>query len=246
MTVAQFQKLSKIYELDLPEEDKARMYVKSLANLTDGQINTMHVKKFNKICAKVQRAFEVKGYDLQNGKPRKYFMIGGKVYRFNYDLKRPPNNAARYMEVATYSNDIIGNLHLILASMVTPIKWFRAVVPKAWQHEHIANDMKKLDFAVAYHAAVFFLESFQEINEVFASLFNVGNHSEDDEGEGKPDPTGFTSNFGWIYNAKMVSEFEGISVDDATDLPVLQFLNDLNYIKTKRAFDEYQYRQSTS
>jgi hypothetical protein len=44
----------------------------------------------------------------------------------------------------------------------------------------------------------------------------------------------------------MVSEFEAISVNEAMDLPVLQFLNDLNYIKTKRAFDEYQYKQSTS
>jgi hypothetical protein len=246
MTVEQFQRLTRIYELDLPEEDKARMYVKSLANLTDGEINKMHVSKFNKIGAKVQKAFEVKGYDLQNGKPRKYFMVNGRFYRFNYDLKKPPNNAARYMEVATYATDIIGNLHLILASMVTPIKWFRSVKPKAWQHEHIANEMKKLDFAVAYHAAVFFLESFQEINEAFASLFNVQNNSEDEDGEGSKDPTGFTQKFGWIYNAKMVSEFEFISVDAVMDLPVLQFLNDLNYIKTKRAFDEYQYRQSTS
>jgi len=246
MTVEQFQKLTKIFELDLPEEDKARMYVKSLANLTDEQINSMHVEKFNKICAKVQKAFQVKGYDLQNGKPRKYFMIGRKMYRFNYDLKRPPNNAGRYIEVATYSNNIIGNLHLILASMVTPIKYFRAVKPKAWQHEHIANDMKKMDFAVAYHAAVFFLESFQEINEVFASLFNGGNDIDNEGEDSIKDPTGFTLNFGWIYNAKVVSEFEAISVDDAMDLPVLQFLNDLNYIKTKRAFDEHQYRKSTS
>ena len=44
----------------------------------------------------------------------------------------------------------------------------------------------------------------------------------------------------------MVAEFEAISIDQAMNLPVLQFLNDLNYIKTKRAFDEHQYRKSTS
>ena len=156
MTVEQFQKISKVHELDLPEEDKATLYVKAMTGLTEGEIDRMQVKKFNKLCTKVKTAFEVKAYDFENGKPRKYFRINGTMYRFNYDLKRPPNNAGRYIEVATYSEDIIGNLHLIMATMATPIKWFKAVKAEAWQHEHIANDMKQLDFAVAYHAAVFF------------------------------------------------------------------------------------------
>lgn len=44
----------------------------------------------------------------------------------------------------------------------------------------------------------------------------------------------------------MVSEFEAISLDAVWNLPVLQFLNDLVYIKKKREFDEYQYKQSAS
>jgi hypothetical protein len=162
MTVEQFQKLSKVQELDLPEEEKATLYVKAMTGLSEGEINRMQVKKFNKLCAKVQAAFAAKNYDLENGKPRKFKMVNGTMYRFNYDLKRPPNNAGRYIEVATYASDIIGNLHLIMATMATPYKWLKPTKPESWQHEQIANDMKQLDFAVAYHAAVFFCGVFNK------------------------------------------------------------------------------------
>jgi len=46
-----------------------------------------------------------------------------------------------------------------------------------------------------------------------------------------------------MYNAKMVSEFEAISLNDVWDLPVVQFLNDLNYLKQKRLVDEEQQKQ---
>ena len=54
----------------------------------------------------------------------------------------------------------------------------------------------------------------------------------------------FTENFGWIYSAKQVAEMEGIPLDAVYDLSVIQFLNDLAYLKQKRLVDEYQYQQS--
>jgi hypothetical protein len=38
----------------------------------------------------------------------------------------------------------------------------------------------------------------------------------------------------------MVSEFEGISINEAWDLGVFQFLNDLSYLKMKREIDNEQ------
>lgn len=43
-----------------------------------------------------------------------------------------------------------------------------------------------------------------------------------------------------MYNAKMVSEFEAIPLNDVWNLPVVQFLNDLNYLKQKRLVDDEQ------
>lgn len=70
-----------------------------------------------------------------------------------------------------------------------------------------------------------------------------------EEGEQKKSATieeNFASNWGWIYNAKEVADFESISLDKVYDLPVIQFLNDLSYLKSKKQLDEYQYKQSTS
>jgi hypothetical protein len=70
-----------------------------------------------------------------------------------------------------------------------------------------------------------------------------------EEGEQKKSSTieeDFSSRFGWIYNAKQVSEFEMITLDAVYDLPVVQFLNDLAYLKSKKQLDEYQYKQGTT
>ena len=56
----------------------------------------------------------------------------------------------------------------------------------------------------------------------------------------------FASNWGWVFNAKQVSEFEGIPLDEVYNLSVIQFLNDLSYLKSKKQLDEHQYQQSTS
>jgi hypothetical protein len=70
-----------------------------------------------------------------------------------------------------------------------------------------------------------------------------------EEGEQKKNATieeNFASNWGWIYNAKEVADFEAISLDKVYDLSVIQFLNDLSYLKSKKQLDEHQYKQSTS
>ena len=56
----------------------------------------------------------------------------------------------------------------------------------------------------------------------------------------------FTNDWGWVFSAKEVSIFEGIPLDKVYELPVVQFLNDLSYLKSKKQLDEYQYKQSTA
>ena len=53
----------------------------------------------------------------------------------------------------------------------------------------------------------------------------------------------FSKAFGWIYQCKMVSELENISMNEAWELSVYQFLNDLNYIKHKRELEAEQERK---
>ena len=78
-------------------------------------------------------------------------------------------------------------------------------------------------------------------------MFGIGDEPE--ESEQKKSATieeNFASNWGWIFNVKEVSVFEGIPLDKVYELPVIQFLNDLSYLKSKKQLDEHQYKQSTS
>jgi hypothetical protein len=93
----------------------------------------------------------------------------------------------------------------------------------------------------------FFLFIINQFNGRYHGLFDSTDEFE--EGQQKKSATieeSFASNWGWIYNAKQVSEFEAIGLDAVYDLPVVQFLNDLSYLKSKRQLDEHQYKQSAS
>ncbi len=87
----------------------------------------------------------------------------------------------------------------------------------------------------------FFLRSFQGINSEFKSLFGKSD-GEEAGTEGSVD--WFQKEFGWIYNAKMVSEFENISLNEVWDLKPMQFLNDLTYIKMKNDWDAEHIRKA--
>jgi hypothetical protein len=58
-----------------------------------------------------------------------------------------------------------------------------------------------------------------------------GRKGGDDEGAEERDESTFGSRWGWVYNTKQIADFENISMDEAYQLPVMQCLNDLSYLK---------------
>lgn len=89
----------------------------------------------------------------------------------------------------------------------------------------------------------FFLQNFQRINDQFEYIFQ---NDFGESGNASAISQQFSQHFGWIYNAKLVSEFENIKLDDVYSLPVLQFLNDLQYLKMKRKVDEDEQKRITN
>lgn len=51
--------------------------------------------------------------------------------------------------------------------------------------------------------------------------------------------------FGWIYNATMVAEHERLTLDETYQLPTIQFLNDLAYLKAKSEHDSYLMKKAS-
>jgi hypothetical protein len=50
--------------------------------------------------------------------------------------------------------------------------------------------------------------------------------------------------YGWIYQATIIADHERIKLVEVYDLPVIQALNDLSYLKSKNAFDREQMKQA--
>jgi hypothetical protein len=82
------------------------------------------------------------------------------------------------------------------------------------------------------------LQTLGQFNGTYSGLFGVADdESRDDEGHRPGIVEQFHKRYGWIYSTGQVAEFERITMDDTWELPVVQVLNDLAYLKSKVAFD---------
>ncbi len=50
----------------------------------------------------------------------------------------------------------------------------------------------------------------------------------------------FAKHFGWFFSTTQVAELERITLEQAWDLPVIQYLNDLAYLKMKSKLEAAQ------
>jgi hypothetical protein len=163
ISIQKFQELYKISQYNVNEIERASLLVQCLTGKSEAEINKMNIKKFNKLCNAINKEFEVLTKKMDAEKPKQIVKANGKYYWLNYDMAKKPNNAGKYVEVATFSEDLIGNLHKIMATMATPMKLsFKGLVITERDHADIANDMLQLDFKVAYHASVFFWAVFSK------------------------------------------------------------------------------------
>lgn len=159
MTILQLQQLYFIANSSDDAIDKSIKMVGAITGLTPDKVEKMKMKRFNKLCAKINAQFESIGKKVHSGKPVRVIRIGTRLYQMNYEVSKKPFNAGKYVEGLTFGKDVITNLHKIMATLATPIRFsFRKMkfVPYERTHEEIATDMERANFDAAYHAAVFF------------------------------------------------------------------------------------------
>ena len=162
LTIDKFQRLQAIATIESDEIEKASRLVQVLLDKSEEFIDAMPVKKFAKLCDKLKLAIDLTIDAATMSKPKSIIVANGKVYHLNFDIK-PPFNTGRYIEVLTFSkSDPIMNMHNILASICTPMRWswrkfnYVKMDYDALKHEEYAEDMKLADFKHGYYAMVFF------------------------------------------------------------------------------------------
>lgn len=85
------------------------------------------------------------------------------------------------------------------------------------------------------------MQSIRELDKLFPILFGAGVERSDDQGPGNNIEEVFQRHYGWTYSAVLVAEHERITLDQAYELPVLQFINDLAYLKMKGKMEKAQF-----
>lgn len=164
LTIDKFQKLQSIATLETDEILRASKLVQVLLDKTEDYVESLPPRNFGMLCAKLQKAFDLKIDQATMSIPSSLIQANGKAYHLNFDVKMP-FNTGRYIEVLTFSkDDPIMNMHNILASICTPMSWswrklnFVKLDYDALKHEEYANDMKQADFKHGYFAMVFFYQ----------------------------------------------------------------------------------------
>lgn len=160
VTIQTFQQLNNIAQSDLEEVDKAIEFVRIFSGKTNAEIEKMKVNKFNRLCKKVLDIFEKSMQNVNNSKPSNWMWVNGKLFYINYNIAEISAN--KYVETAIFSQNLIENLHKVMASMVNETKWtIKGIKIKPYdpsKHERVSNIMLNADFKHCYNVAVFFYQ----------------------------------------------------------------------------------------
>ena len=163
LTIETFQKLNYVAQSNLDDIDKSIEFVRIFTNKPAEDIEKMNVAKFNKLCNKVMKLFEQAMTRIENDKPSNWFWVKGKLFYINYDIATISAN--KYVETAIFGQNVIDNLHKIMATMVyeTKLTWKGIKIKPydATKHAKISEMMLKADFNRCYHLAVFFYQLFK-------------------------------------------------------------------------------------
>ena len=152
ITVQQFQDIYKLSEnKDLQEMDRLEKIISVLFDKTERQIDEMSVKEFTALAK--QCAFLMQTDNIP-GKRVKYIRSGKTKYGIEYNPAKLKHR--QYVEILHFGDKPIENMHLIMASLVQPVKFGFWKNNTAMMHEKIAADMLNAPVVHVYHAAVFF------------------------------------------------------------------------------------------
>lgn len=160
VTISKFQELYRISLMELTDIEKSSLFVQALTGYSADKVDKMDIRSFEKLCKKVDKTSNILTDKIKTGKPKKWVWANGRLYFLSYDITKM--DAGKYIEIATFSQDVIGNLHKIIATMSTPCKLgLKGIVKVDRDHDEIANDMLELEFEIAYQMSVFFCTLFR-------------------------------------------------------------------------------------
>ena len=217
ITVEMYQYINEINDSDIDQLDKVLFSMAFLTGKSEQEFDKINKFKF----AQLQRQFKSR-FEQLNMQGKETERI--KDFKFNFDVRRV--TLGQFIEVQHfYKNNYLNNLHLIAASFSTC---------KKLSHVERADRILKMPLLPVLYNVTKFLEVIKKLTNEYKGLFGIEEMEEEDL---KELTNGFNEQYGWIYSAQKIAEFERIKLDEAYDLPIIQAYNDLAFLK---AHEEYQ------
>lgn len=222
ITLRQYQEIERINETQPDDLDRLAFVVCLLWGMSEEEVDNMGARKFLKCAAKVQRLF-----DSKPSVPWWRYRVSNK---FITDATKI--TFGQFIEVQHWvKSGVVYNMHLLAAS-----------IHKGNQpHHEKAEGMLERPAPVVMLAVGKFMESFDALVKSYAGLFELNTPVVDEDGDKpmKEQHHAFLDQYGWIFSATKVADHEGIKLEDAFNLPVVQALNDMSYLKSKQKYEEW-------
>lgn len=152
ITVEKFQHLMSIKaDKEMEEVERSQHVVALLYDIPFEEIDD-----YSMIELKVMSTHCVEFINAENipGRRKLNIKANGKRYGLQFEIQKIKHR--QYVELMTYGEKPVENLHKIMASIAQPKKWFKVFANNVDDHAAVANDMLKAKLTDVYHAMVFF------------------------------------------------------------------------------------------
>jgi len=151
--------------------DKEVKLISIVNELTESEVDNLSVEKFKELKSSLQFLHDGK---IQ-GRVKRVIKANGREYQMSLDAFKI--TYGQYVDITSFMSadgGLIGNIHLVLASMAMPVKrhWLGFKYISRYgdtPHNEIATDMLKSNFADCYHTAIFFCKLINDLTKVTAA-----------------------------------------------------------------------------
>lgn len=222
MTVGKYQQVYEISQTTLDDIERVATLICFVFNLDEDKVNNFSELQFLKYADKLNRKLSTKDrwynwIKLQTDASQITF---GQFIETSYWLK----------------NGVLENIHLVAASLV-----------KNWNgisHQEKAERLLNRPIWSVLDQVNQFTESLNKLIKSYPGLFPQPPKPKPGEElpkEEKPHP--FLEQYGWIFSATQVADYERIELDKVYSIPIIQALNALSYLKGKQQYDKWLTKQ---
>lgn len=158
ITTGQFLDLYKLAtDKGLDELEKSSQAIGIIYDKTPRQVEEMTMGEFS---AKSKEAGKFLTSNIP-GKPVRFTQGKKGKYRIIYDPAKLRQR--QYVEILHFGEKPIENMHLVMASLVRPVRWGTARKNTVKEHMAISEDLLTAPVTDIYHACVFFCSLYKNL-----------------------------------------------------------------------------------